>query len=184
VSQSAALYDRTSSVFEFLRLSTRMWPIWLWVFPSGDVRVYLWMLCCGNIVLLTLRFLDVTKFTTLIPLSLVIPCKLSFPIVGLKMSCLPTLVLKSPNRIFVWNLGNLSITRSFTSSVLSSVGAWIFRTIIWHQGPLSIIYYIPSLTNWTLWTADMVLSSTKKKKCVFSSRFIATTHPSDFVHSR
>jgi hypothetical protein len=37
----------------------------------------------GNIVLLSLRFLDVVKFTTLTPLSLLISCKLSFPIVGL-----------------------------------------------------------------------------------------------------
>jgi hypothetical protein len=44
------------------------------------------------------RFLDVAKFTTLTPLSLLILCKLSFPIVGLKMSSLPTLALKSPNK--------------------------------------------------------------------------------------
>jgi hypothetical protein len=31
------------------------------------------------------------------PLSLLISCKLSFSIVGLKMSSLPTLALKSPN---------------------------------------------------------------------------------------
>jgi hypothetical protein len=37
---------------------------------------------CGNIVLLTLRFLDVAKFTNLTPLSLLISCKISFPIVG------------------------------------------------------------------------------------------------------
>jgi hypothetical protein len=59
-------------------------------------------------VLLTVRFLDVEKFTSPIPLSLLISFKLSSPIVGLKMSFLPTLVLKSPNRIFVWYLGNLS----------------------------------------------------------------------------
>jgi hypothetical protein len=35
-----------------------------------------------------MRFLDVAKFTTPTPLSLVISCKLSFPIVGLKMSSL------------------------------------------------------------------------------------------------
>jgi hypothetical protein len=38
---------------------------------------------------LTVRFLDV-KFTTLTPLP--------FPIAGLKMSSLPTLALKSPNK--------------------------------------------------------------------------------------
>jgi hypothetical protein len=57
------------------------------------------MLRCGNIVLLTVRFLDVAKLTTLTPLSLLVACRLSFPIVGLKMSSLPTLALKSPNKI-------------------------------------------------------------------------------------
>jgi hypothetical protein len=47
----------------------------------------------------TVKFLDVAKFTNLTPLSLQISCKLSFPIVGLKMSSLPTLVLKSRKRI-------------------------------------------------------------------------------------
>jgi hypothetical protein len=50
----------------------------------------------------------VAKFTNLTPLSLLISCKLSFTIVGLKKSSLPTLALKSPNRIFMWNLGNVS----------------------------------------------------------------------------
>jgi hypothetical protein len=49
------------------------------------------MLRSGNIVLLTLRFLDVAKFTNLTPLSLLISCKLSFPLVSLKMSSLPDL---------------------------------------------------------------------------------------------
>jgi hypothetical protein len=52
----------------------------------------------------------VAKFATLIPLSLLISCKLSIPIVGLKVSSLPTLTLKSPNRILLWYLGNLSKT--------------------------------------------------------------------------
>jgi hypothetical protein len=51
--------------------------------------VYLWMLRWGNMVPLTTRFLDVAKFTTLAPLSLLISCELSFPIVGLKTSSLP-----------------------------------------------------------------------------------------------
>jgi hypothetical protein len=37
----------------------------------------------------TVRFLDVAKFTTLTPLSLLISCKLSFPVVGLKISSRP-----------------------------------------------------------------------------------------------
>jgi hypothetical protein len=42
------------------------------------------MLLCGNIVLLIIRFLDVAKFTTLTPLSLLISCKFSFPIIGIR----------------------------------------------------------------------------------------------------
>jgi hypothetical protein len=68
--------------------------------PSIFIDVAMW-----NIVLLTLRFLDVAKFTNLTPLSLLISCKLSFPIVGLKMSSLPTLALKSPNTIFWQSFG-------------------------------------------------------------------------------
>jgi hypothetical protein len=34
--------------------------------------------------------------TTLTPLSLLVACRLSFPIVGLRMSSLPTLAMKSP----------------------------------------------------------------------------------------
>jgi hypothetical protein len=37
----------------------------------------------GKMVLMTTKFLDVAKFTTLTPLSLLILCELSFPIVGL-----------------------------------------------------------------------------------------------------
>jgi hypothetical protein len=55
----------------------------------------------------------VAKFANLTPLSLVFSYKLSFPIVGLKMSSLPTLALKTPNRIFIWYLGNLSNTFQF-----------------------------------------------------------------------
>jgi hypothetical protein len=39
------------------------------------------MIRCGNIVFLTVRILDVEKFTTLIPLLLLISWKLSFKIV-------------------------------------------------------------------------------------------------------
>jgi hypothetical protein len=49
-------------------------------------------------VLLTVRFLDFAEFTTA-PLSLLISCKLSFPVVGLKMLSLPTSALKSSNKI-------------------------------------------------------------------------------------
>jgi hypothetical protein len=47
-------------------------------------------------VLLTLRFLDVAKFTNLTPLSLLISCKLLFIIVGLKMSSLAYFGIEIP----------------------------------------------------------------------------------------
>jgi hypothetical protein len=43
----------------------------------------------------------VTKFTNPTPLSLLISGKLSFLIVGLKMSSLPTLPLKYPKKIHI-----------------------------------------------------------------------------------
>jgi hypothetical protein len=49
---------------------------------------------------------DVVKFTTLIPLSLLIPCKLfSFLPVGLKIFSLPTSGLKTPYKLFMWYFG-------------------------------------------------------------------------------
>jgi hypothetical protein len=41
---------------------------------------------------------------------------------------------------------------SFVSSLLSSVGSCIFRTIISHQSPLNVIHYILSLMNFTFLT--------------------------------
>jgi hypothetical protein len=57
--------------------------------------------CCdvGKILLSEMRFLDVAKFTTLTPLSLLISCKLSFQIVSFEISSLPTLALKSPKKL-------------------------------------------------------------------------------------
>jgi hypothetical protein len=68
----------------------------MWRRPSIFMNVAMWERCtfdneifiCGKIYLT--------------PLSLLILCKLSFPIVGLKMSSLPTLALKSLKRIFIW----------------------------------------------------------------------------------
>jgi hypothetical protein len=60
------------------------------------------MLLCGNIVVLTIRFLDVAKFTIVNPSSLNISCKFSIQIIALNMSSLPTLPLKSRKKIFIW----------------------------------------------------------------------------------
>jgi hypothetical protein len=66
----------------------------------------------------------VAKFTTLTPLSLLTSCKISFLVVGLKMSSLPTLTIKSPHKIFIWYFGNVENIHSSTSQkLLSSVAA-------------------------------------------------------------
>jgi hypothetical protein len=72
------------------------------LFPLGDIQVNLRILRCGNILLLTVRFLNVAKFTTLTPVSLLISCKISFPNVGLKISSLPTLALKFNNFFIIF----------------------------------------------------------------------------------
>ena len=80
----------------------------LWVFPSWVVQVYLWTFRYRNIMLSSTRFFDVAKFTILTPFSLLSWCRLSFPIIGLKIFSLPTFALKSPNTIFMWYLGKWS----------------------------------------------------------------------------
>jgi hypothetical protein len=66
------------------------------VFPSdvkaNFINVTMWEHCTFD------RFLEAAMFTTLTPLSLLILCKLSFPIVGLKMSSLPTSAVKPPRK--------------------------------------------------------------------------------------
>jgi hypothetical protein len=57
-------------------------------------------------VLLTGRFLDVAKYTTLAPLQLLFLCKLLFGIVGLKISSLPKIGMNPLNNIFIFYLGN------------------------------------------------------------------------------
>jgi hypothetical protein len=94
------------------------------------------------------------------------------------MPSLPTLALKSSNKVFICYLGNLSNTRSnssqklsFTLSILSSVGAWVFRTMTWKQKPLSIMYDIVSLTNSSFLTAEMILLCTKTQYPIHGSYF-------------
>jgi len=50
-------------------------------------------------MLLTTKFFDAAEFTILTQLSLLSCCRLSFPIVCLKVSSLPSCALKSPKRI-------------------------------------------------------------------------------------
>jgi hypothetical protein len=75
--------------------------------PSKFFNVTMWEYCTVDN-----QILDVAKFTTLTPSSLPVFCKLSFPIVGLKMSSLPTLALKSPYKISISYFRNLLHTCS------------------------------------------------------------------------
>jgi hypothetical protein len=43
----------------------KIWSISLYVFPSADIKINLWMLRCGNIDLMTVIFLDMAEFITL-----------------------------------------------------------------------------------------------------------------------
>ena len=104
ISWSALLKPCTSSILKFHLLFINTLSIWLSVFPSGEVQVYLWMFWCRNIMLLTTRFSDVAQFTILTPLSCLFWWRLPFPIVGLKIFSPPTFALKSPNIIFKWYL--------------------------------------------------------------------------------
>jgi hypothetical protein len=70
-------------MFECRLLSIKTWSIWLCVTSSGQVQVCLWMSRCGDVVLLTIRFFEVAKFTTLTPLPLLASCRLLLPIIGL-----------------------------------------------------------------------------------------------------
>jgi hypothetical protein len=72
----------------------------IWKHPSIFVNVVMWEHCTFDYKIM--KFLDVAKFTTLTPLSLLMSYKPSFPVIGLKTSSLPTLALKSPDRIFIW----------------------------------------------------------------------------------
>ena len=68
---------------------------------------------CRNIMLLKVRFFYVAKFVILTQLQLLSWCSLSFSVVSLKMSSLPSFVLKSSTRIFVWYWGKWSKTCSY-----------------------------------------------------------------------
>ena len=87
------------------------------------------------------------KFIILSALSLPPSCRLSFPIVGLKIFSLLTFALKSPHRIFIWNLrkgstacSNPSQKLSFEFSLSSSLGVCTIRIIKLRQRPLRNIY--------------------------------------------
>jgi hypothetical protein len=86
--------------FECHPPSVKTWSLQLCVFPSGKFQVYLWMMWCGNIVLMTVWLFHMAEFT-ITPLSLLISCKFSFQIVGLKISSLHAFTLKTPKKVFL-----------------------------------------------------------------------------------
>jgi len=119
---------------------------------------------CGNNMLLKTRFFDVAKFTILKQLSLISRCKLSFPIVGWKISSLPSFALKSPNRRFngieendrksaVIPDKNCPLNYHFSSPL----GTCTFKTMMLHQRPLRPVYNILAVTNSTVLTAENIL---------------------------
>jgi len=70
VSQWVPLKECTPSTLQCHLLSINMWSTWLWIFPSGEVQVCLWMFWCENIRLLTTRFFDVAELITVTSLPL------------------------------------------------------------------------------------------------------------------
>ena len=73
---------------------------WLRVFQSGNIQVYLWILCYVNIVLLTNLISDVAKFSPAKPKSLLVSCKLSFMTDGFKMYSLSHFKSEHPTQFF------------------------------------------------------------------------------------
>jgi hypothetical protein len=122
-----------------------------------------------NIVLFTIRFLDVAKFTSLTPLSLWTPCKLSFWIVGLKISSLPTSAVMCPDKIFMCYLEKLSNTHYsswqklfFLPSALPSWGITLQNNditpvtsfnIIWGVFTNYVTFANIAATLWSPWCA-------------------------------
>jgi hypothetical protein len=128
------------SNIKYIRMP-RIWSIWLCVFQSGDLHVYLWMLRCGNIVFLTLRILDVETFTNLTSLSLLILCKRLFPIVDLNMSFQPNVALKSGLDVgWISLVQDRDLWRSLVNSVLN-------LRVPWNAGKLSSVLTTGDLSS-------------------------------------
>jgi hypothetical protein len=141
-----------------------MWSVWLWVFPFGDIQVHLWMLWCEIIALLIMGFLDMAQFTTLSPLSLLISCELSFSIVILKLSSLPTSNLRTKFSCDIYGISQMYVPIPHRNCPSYQQ----FYPLLGHvhskqlyQWPLSIIYGILLHTHSTLLAADMIPFCTK-----------------------
>jgi hypothetical protein len=106
VSTTICCPEQSESKYTWMPSSIKIWPISLWVFTLENAQVNVQMLHCRDIVLVTVKCFDVAKFTALTPLSLLISCKLSFPIIDFNSCSLATLAMKSPNKVSVQYLGN------------------------------------------------------------------------------
>jgi hypothetical protein len=80
--------NQTSRLFKCHLLSERKCLTSLSSFSWGGAQVHLWQFQCGNIVHLTVTFIDASRFTTRTPLSVLVSYKLSFLVVNLKISLL------------------------------------------------------------------------------------------------
>jgi hypothetical protein len=101
ISQSAALKDQTSSTLAYLRPTIRIWSIWLWFFSRGDVQIYLWILTMRSRV----------NFHSKLSVYRVFSAYFG---------------LKSPNKILLCYLGNLSYILPITHRIqkMAEVKIW------------------------------------------------------------
>jgi len=70
---SGPLNVRTSSTLKCQLLPSKIWSIWSWVFPLGEVQVYLWLFQCRSIVPFTNKiflclYMEITGINYIWPL--------------------------------------------------------------------------------------------------------------------
>jgi hypothetical protein len=116
---SLAITGQGAYLYSYLHFATTCFGL-CWPSSGGIYNIlgsYLYH--NGSVVFFVISLICITKiqricceFINLAPLSLLLLCKLSFPVVSLKMSSLPTLGLKFPNKMFISYLENLLNTRS------------------------------------------------------------------------
>jgi hypothetical protein len=156
-SQSAPLRDRTISTLPS-SVSQDMISLKFCLSIRKSSSVF-WILRRREMALLTTSSFDVAKFSTLIPLWLLVLCKFFFPTFLFQNIFSPYIYIDISMRYFE----HLSNTRSdptenvnFVSSLSSSVGACTFRLITSNQRPLIIIHDLLLVTNSTLLTAGVI----------------------------
>jgi hypothetical protein len=139
-----------------------------WDYGQSDCAVchlvmtkYIYECCNVGTLYFWAKFLDVAKFISLTPLSLLISCKLSFSMVSLITSPLPTLVVKTLTK-YSWEVWvtywiNVPVTPGNFCSLHQFYPLLGYEHLEqWYD--TSIL----SLTNSTLFTADMILLCTKE----------------------